>query len=307
MGANRRAAVTPSPTPAVLDRQEQLEDWVPGWSPLPWQRLLSQYVAFVAAGNHRPAPGIDDAQTRLNTWMRRNRRLAQLQGLSAGQISHLDEALPGWLHDEEPDVWGTRLWSYLSFVADHARRPSPRSASAKERTLAIWMARNLRMASAAQLDELDKQLPGWRSPGDEIWRARAARAAEWVGANGRMPDRGSPDAAEAKMARIMGHIRHHGLRPDTPPYLIDFLDAVLPGWNSKPPQPPRPPGKWSEQCIAFIAEHRRRPSKDKPSEQGMGSWLAAMRVRLAGGTLDPGTLERLDAAWPDWSAGITRP
>lgn len=84
---------------------------------------------------------------RLERWLWRQRATNKLTNEQTEALS----AIPGFEWDPRGTAWEARFAALSAFINEHDRRPRFRAATAVERSLADWHARQLRRLAAGQL------------------------------------------------------------------------------------------------------------------------------------------------------------
>lgn len=118
-----------------------------------WARKLAELKAFVAASGRLPRRTLDGeltatAEQVLFNWLRRQRKAEdRMSELRREELA----TVPGFTWAPRDDTWAARGEELAAFTKEHGRAPRRRSHSAKERSLAEWLARQLASARAERL------------------------------------------------------------------------------------------------------------------------------------------------------------
>ncbi|KQO98497.1 helicase associated domain-containing protein [Leifsonia sp. Leaf264] len=142
-------------------------DWMNPERP-DWNLKLDAVAAFLDEHGRLPrAAAADHTEKLLGMWVALQRRSAKEDGIGAGRLAMLDEAIPGWsttAHDKtfEQTVEKLRAWR----AAGNDRIPSPRSGSDEERSLGWWLHKQRSAVihgqrTAERIGMIDAVIPGW--------------------------------------------------------------------------------------------------------------------------------------------------
>lgn len=136
-----------------------------------WLRNALKYTGWVA--EHGRTPRLETSETvekSLSKWMAKQRAADREGVLVADRRVWLDENIPGWRVTVYQVKFERNLTALVEFVDTHGRYPSKGSNDPAERLLARWVInrryREHEDARSSQfgVEELDRRLPGWRTP-----------------------------------------------------------------------------------------------------------------------------------------------
>jgi hypothetical protein len=261
-----------------------------------------------AYGSFPSSRAKDESVLRLAQWLN---ALRHQKKLTAEELAHLDEQIPGWNETVE-ETWQRTAREVAVYRDRHGEMPSLSSKEYPVRRLAKWLAdfRRGRGMTPERTAFLDAELPGWREGRPyrkpiEAWEQRLDAVVRFTQAHGRLPRTGTRNRDEAKHGDWLDRQRADELLTE---HRRTLLTSNLPGWDTVPARADRQvvrlrsfEQRWGERLVevtAFVESNGRLPAASRGiGERCLYEWLLKQRHAA---TLSEERRMRLDQNIPGW-------